>query len=980
MENIQEVSVYIRFQLDRLAVNNAHHEFEDLCFHLAQARICSNILPATGPVSAGGDQGRDFETFETDLKFTPIVNSTFIGLKSDKHIAFSCSTSKDIINKIKRDIKSILSHNHLPCDKIVYFCTEDIAVSERHKLEQWAQKKYSIPLVIFDGNAITNLLVDRELFWIAVRYLDVPSEIYPRQDDEKDSYIKSLEYWRKNDRASVLNYASFYEIKESMRHVVFDTNNAKQDIPFWIKILEKFMNDDFGIDLKRHAMYEIAVASYRGLGTFIGRENMLREFFGMIPNLESVGELEDYGVLLSYCIPATYNGLVRLEIDELKNWHNLLLEKLDEKLKTDDINLKCQLLELRGFSQTKPLDEYFEINEDEMMNNWIELSKLAENAPLFPIHRFSNRLIKLTKYLGSHPKYECLTKKIDELLSKRYGDHIAAQNCVDRAIEFYENGEVLKAIKQLHQAKIKWFIEETAYNSLISAILISNSYLNLGLSFAAKYYALAIAYIAQASSDQLMKSFTPRALFIAAKCDYVQGSWFEFFELMDDAIKTHLAFSKDPLGVHVHDELEEDLYYASIIIFITKSFFKEPYDSFVTNRIKEWDYFDEDVEYMASVAKENFTIDNIDDLWLMMEEQLNSRPFGDCGSSREVSWSELGIIWNINWKNDYNFNAISEQFIAILQIFLADLADIDLCLLKTNVNISIAVDDIENPKVEFVPSNNGRKWKIIFPSYENFNDIYKLQNQFLSIISHVLFEVSLLPSYELDKIIKNCLKNGILNKVFIAESYLNLYKFFINPEIFDTEKTLKTAPELDRSFKIKSHEELKWFNGPGPGYNKKKATKHLKARYEKSVIPIKQTLKRLSKDPEFISTVAKLRADGWLDWHILLVISNIAVNYRVEENMEKYPLPSSVDKESWYQTEIEIVMDEEEKTNSSVIPVSKFNEDELRLCLEVTMLDTLTRVYGLECRQVTPDLDAIGHFLGERYNYWKDDIEHEKFF
>ncbi len=73
-------------------------------------------------------------------------------------------------------------------------------------------------------------------------------------------------------------------------------------------------------------------------------------------------------------------------------------------------------------------------------------------------------------------------------------------------------------------------------------------------------------------------------------------------------------------------------------------------------------------------------------------------------------------------------------------------------------------------------------------------------------------------------------------------------------------------------------------------------------------------------------------------------------------------------------------MGEEEKENSARIPVTKFNEDELRFCLQDTMLDTINRVYGLECRQMTPDLDAIEHFLAERYNYWKDDIEHEKFF
>jgi hypothetical protein len=53
----------VRLALGSLAADNAHHSFEHLCRHVAKRRIASNVLPATGPVSVGGDQGRDFETF-----------------------------------------------------------------------------------------------------------------------------------------------------------------------------------------------------------------------------------------------------------------------------------------------------------------------------------------------------------------------------------------------------------------------------------------------------------------------------------------------------------------------------------------------------------------------------------------------------------------------------------------------------------------------------------------------------------------------------------------------------------------------------------------------------------------------------------------------------------------------------------------------------------------------------------------------------
>ncbi len=99
MINPDQIKSQIRFQLEQLSSKNAHHEFEHLCRYLTRARICSNVIPATGPVSAGGDQGRDFETFRTYLNSSPIANSTFIGMTSQKTIAFACSLQKKWYHK-----------------------------------------------------------------------------------------------------------------------------------------------------------------------------------------------------------------------------------------------------------------------------------------------------------------------------------------------------------------------------------------------------------------------------------------------------------------------------------------------------------------------------------------------------------------------------------------------------------------------------------------------------------------------------------------------------------------------------------------------------------------------------------------------------------------------------------------------------------------------------------------------------------------
>ena len=101
MANPSEVEAQVRFALSQLPVQNAHHEFEHICRYLVQQFICSNVLPATGPVSAGGDQGRDFETFRSYLREELGPHGAFLGLVSEGAIAFVCTTqADDVLGKL----------------------------------------------------------------------------------------------------------------------------------------------------------------------------------------------------------------------------------------------------------------------------------------------------------------------------------------------------------------------------------------------------------------------------------------------------------------------------------------------------------------------------------------------------------------------------------------------------------------------------------------------------------------------------------------------------------------------------------------------------------------------------------------------------------------------------------------------------------------------------------------------------------------
>ena len=83
----------VRFGIQCLNERNGHHEFEDACRHFARLRITLNILPATGPVGAGGDQGRDLETFRTFIH--GLGANKFAGIGDGKRLAFACSLTAE---------------------------------------------------------------------------------------------------------------------------------------------------------------------------------------------------------------------------------------------------------------------------------------------------------------------------------------------------------------------------------------------------------------------------------------------------------------------------------------------------------------------------------------------------------------------------------------------------------------------------------------------------------------------------------------------------------------------------------------------------------------------------------------------------------------------------------------------------------------------------------------------------------------------
>jgi hypothetical protein len=154
--------------------------------HLTRQRICSNVLPATGPVAAGGDQGRDFETFRSYLTAELGTSGAFLGHASDKTIVFTCTLQEaNLHGKILEDVEKVCTQGE-PVDEVYAFCVAELPVGRRHRLQETVRERFGVRLEVLDGRAIAEHLADHDLFWVAERYLSLPAELRPARPGEPE--------------------------------------------------------------------------------------------------------------------------------------------------------------------------------------------------------------------------------------------------------------------------------------------------------------------------------------------------------------------------------------------------------------------------------------------------------------------------------------------------------------------------------------------------------------------------------------------------------------------------------------------------------------------------------------------------------------------------------------------------------------------------------------------------------------------------
>lgn len=998
-----EAEKYIRFQLEQLAARNEHHTFEEICYRIAKRRLSSNLLPATGPVSAGGDQGRDAETYYTQLPQELPAAGGFVGRATSEPLVVACTVQKNRLEeKVRNDLNAICGQGSA-VGAVAFFAVHEISVAARHRLQEEARETHGVTLEIFDGQAASHLLAEADLVWIAERYLDLPSHLVPDSPDEPQPewYAHTLAALRQRDTVR-LTPGAFAEVRDGLRHATFE-DKARVDLPEWLGYMREFaVGGDTEIAV--HARYECAVATLRGLDTLAGVEDDIRAVLDHAATSESPPLLEDASVLLMYWGGAWIRRIATVQAGELRDRNLALRARVRELLTATDEalhpNRAARLLAVAAHLCLQPrwpevhrppadtlpsprrvtllrlvqedagesivVDPGLPLDVAEGLGYLDRLVDLLPQARAFPVGTVSETFQMLAPALTGDPRYTKVRDGLDAAVAAVDGDSTVAARCRTRALAFRRSGRLLDALRELHQAKINWWHGDTMRGSLLAMRLIGQIYAELHLPYAAKQYALAAAGIAMNSDDPQLEDIVPEALIDAMGDSYSAGAWGDALALAHLAVIAHSEFAEDAFDPQAHPSLQRLDFYTMIVLLAAEQFRPSALPT-LRDALGGTGYLQEILSTGLDVLRPSFTYSE-EVFTEHADEQLAGRLFSDLGPRRAITFAALGTSWRITCANDRRSVLVAERFAAATQILLVELAPRDPVFLPQEVHVELLAGTpfAGRGTVRFKPTNERAECSVVLRPLADYADDDELNLELSTTLVYLLAHLSVRPEGEFMHTVRQAFGEGLMHKLHVARPYDDVAGL-LDEAHYDALSAVRLDP-FPGEYTPTPGDELRFPVTPGPGYDRNASLENIRENYQFLPSLLNQTLPCALSNPGTVAGFGRLREEGWLDWHILIAIANAAFNIRASAaGLLGRPLATQ-------QEQYELAR-APEIAGSDPIPLAALTPKSLREVMQVAVLAIARRRWGILTATQTPNLTAFRTLLSTRYGL-RDDVPH----
>lgn len=148
---------FFDYYLESLTSKGLEKDFEIFCRRIAEAEICPNLLPQTGP-TGGGDSKVDSETYPVAESIASNWYHNIGNMAATERWAFAFSAKKDWRPKVLSDVEKIIEINNQSnrgYTKIFFISNQYVSDKKRAETEDNLRNKYQMDNRILDRTMVT---------------------------------------------------------------------------------------------------------------------------------------------------------------------------------------------------------------------------------------------------------------------------------------------------------------------------------------------------------------------------------------------------------------------------------------------------------------------------------------------------------------------------------------------------------------------------------------------------------------------------------------------------------------------------------------------------------------------------------------------------------------------------------------------------------------------------------------------------------
>lgn len=978
--NPDELAKYIQYRLGMLGEENAHHRFEELCFRVARATVASHLLPPTGPVSAGGDQGRDFESFRIEGAGGNITRFFAQSVATTDTIVFACTTQKgsdaDLSRKVKSDVATACARDPKPTIIYFYLASVTLSPAARHNLQDWARREHNIALEIIDQRSIAELLADPANGWLAQHYLSVPEGMLPHEPTgpvQPEWYEEAKRRFSNPDERYIATHAELDLVVRCARHA-WEADGLEADDGLWLDLLADLWGAPDGLTREHglRAFYEAFVYLLRGRER-CGLESHIPTYVAGLVSVDDLGLARDAQCFASYLVGGVARGHIALDHSVAQDLFQSLVDWIEAKINTPPGPLVLSdLLVARGsvvFAPTSlrdepPSEEELASLATETLHWWTRALDAGEKLVSFPLLRLGELLGNIAPVLTTSPDYDAFVERLDQACEQRHTSEGLAAKLRDRAMVFFKAERYLDALSPMLGAKRHWHNGDRLRGSLLASMLAEQCMERLGLVWAAKRLVYDVVAVCIRTGDQQHTGLLADAVFHLAELEYLAGEWATALYTYRLALRLHLEYAVDPWNFEKHARLRHGTFYL-VNMLVAGDLAAPGFRAWGEKVVEIWD-LGEELEHFSEKVQETWENQGVVRGVVGRECPLHGPPLTDLSATRRARWQALGLTWEVTWLRDYELEATGTELAALLQFIQAGLAKRYMHLLPTSVAVEVVPWREGEAPVQPVPYQHGIGFRVMLPASESRDDpTQDLRTMALFAASMIIEAASVDPNVQdqFPDLVGNMIRDG----VYVGGGVLEGRSCLLSLETWREIMSAPTPTGHGVRLEVVPDTQLPWRRGRSPLFDEASADEKLQNRYDGGFRSARPILEAHGSNPELHHLVTELRADGWLDWQIASAFA-LAVASDYANDLHRH----GASQQAVHQA-MQDGMQKAMAGEYNAPPWSESFSQSIRMCLQGSLVSAL-EVWGLGVNYPTPDMDALRRFLGERFQHFTHDL------